>query len=195
MKINAKKSVFNRGVYDQAQRYWLLYTVPEVILDQIESKIQEVSIGAKLSDYKFDNLDNLDEPVRLEYGFSGPEYLTAGGSLRIMPQLASVDTSIVSKDKRRYPIDFEILDTRQVELNLELPGNFVIKYIPGSLRQESPWLSVNVEYKNEGNKIKFSESIELKKTRVPKEDYRAFKNFMEVLAKKIKQRMVFEEKK
>ena len=193
--INVKKSVSNYGVYDQAQRYWLLYTVPDVILEQIESKIQDVSIGARLLDYRFDNLDNLDKPVELEYSFSGPEYLTAGGQLRIMPQLASLDTSVVSKDKRRYPIDFEILDTKQVELNLELPENFVIKYMPEDLKRDSPWLGVNVEYRHNGNKITFKQKVELKQNSIPLDQYQDFKHFLETLAKKIKQRIVLEEKK
>jgi hypothetical protein len=112
-----------------------------------------------------------------------------------MPQLASLDTSVVSKDKRRYPIDFEILDTKQVELNLELPKNFVIKYMPEDLKQDSPWLGVTVQYKEEGNKITFKQTIELKQNRIPKDSYPDFKNFLEILAKKIKQRIVLEEKK
>jgi len=190
--ISAEKTIFSFGVYDQTQRYWLLYTVPELTREQIESKIQEISIGARLNSYNINNLEDLDNPVELNYKFQGPEYFTIGGKLRIMPQLASLDSTIVAKDKRRYPIDFGILDTREVELNMLLPVNFVLKYIPGELIEDSPWLKFVAEYKHQDNRLTFKQRVELKKNRISEDEYADFKNFLESLTKKIKQRVVLE---
>ena len=190
--IVAQKGVFSYGLYDQAQRYWLLYTVPELIRNQLESKIQEISIGSRIDSYSVENADNLDKPVVLTYKFRGPEFFTIGGKLRIMPQLTSLDTALVAKDKRRYPIDLGILDTKEIELNLELPDNFVIKYMPQDSVEESPWLKFAVGYRYRDNKLIFTQKVELKEDRIPENQYADFKSFSEGLARKIKQRIVLE---
>jgi tetratricopeptide (TPR) repeat protein len=186
------KSVFSYGVYDQAQRYWLLYTVPELIRNQLESKIQEISIGGRLDSYNIENADILDKPVELSYKFHGPEFLIIGGKLRIMPQLASFDSTLVAKDKRRYPIDLGVLDTKETELNLELPANFVIKYMPQDLSEDSPWMKFAVSYKYRGNQLTLTQRLELKQNEVAQIQYADFKSFCEGLARKIKQRVVLE---
>jgi hypothetical protein len=190
--ISAEKTIFSFGVYDQSQRYWFLYTVPELIREEIEAKVQEISIGARLKSYNINNLEDLDKNLELNYKFQGPEYFTIGGKLRIMPQLAGLDSTIVAKAQRRYPIDFAILDTRETEFNMLLPANFVLKYIPQDLIEDSPWLKFVAKYKQEDNRLTFKQRVELKKNRISEDDYADFKNFLQALAKKIKQRVVLE---
>jgi tetratricopeptide (TPR) repeat protein len=190
--ISAQKKIFTTGLYNQAQRYWLLYTVPDLIRDQLEAKIQEISIGARLDSYNIENLDTLDKTIELSYKFHGPEYFTNAGKLRVMPQLASLDTSLVAKDRRRYPIDFGVLDSKEAELKLRLPSNFVIKYMPEDIVEDSPWMKFTLNYKKQGNELIFSQKIELKKNNILENQYADFKKFFEGLARKIKQRIVLE---
>jgi hypothetical protein len=109
-----------------------------------------------------------------------------------MPQLVSLDTSLVAKDKRRYPLDFSILDTEETVLEIEIPSQFTIKYMPPNITEESPWLKFIVEYQQKENKIYFRQKTELKKNTISEEDYLDFKVFFENLAKKVKQRIVLE---
>ncbi|MDP3732430.1 MAG: DUF3857 domain-containing protein [Candidatus Omnitrophota bacterium] len=200
MKINgdetiaAEKSIFSYGVYDQAQRYWMLYTPPELIQESLKEKIQGISIGATLDSYNIKNLDDLNTPVILNYAFRGLEYLTVAGKTRITPQLSSLNTSLVAKAQRKYPIEFSVLDIKQTILEIEIPGNFVIKYMPASITEESPWLKFMVEYEQKNNKIYFTEKIELKRNLISQEDYPDFKTLFEGLAKKIKQRIILEKR-
>jgi tetratricopeptide (TPR) repeat protein len=190
--ISAEKSIFTQGLYDQAQRYLLLYTQPELIQEMLKERIQDVSIGAKLNNYNIENLEDLNKPVVLSYAFGGPEYFTAAGPLRIMPQLASLDTSLVAKDRRKFPIDFGILDAKEIIFNIEIPKNFTLKYMPDSIIEDSPWLNFIVEYSRQDNKIIFRQKSGLKKNIVLESEYADFKKFFERLAKKIKQRIVLE---
>jgi hypothetical protein len=190
--INVEKSIFTYGIYDQAQRFWLLYTPPELIEETLKEKIQEISIGAKLDSYKIENLNNLNTPVVLSYALKGPEYFTVAGILRIMPQLTGLDTSMVAKDKRKYAIDFGILDSKETNLEIELPDNFAIKYMPESINKDSHWLRLEVQYNQKDNKIIFNQKMELKKNIILESEYPDFKNFFEDLAKQIKQRIVLE---
>jgi hypothetical protein len=190
--ISAHKTVSSRGIYDQAQRYWLLYTQPELVEEALKEKIQEFSIGAQLEKYNIENRDDLNKPIVLQYSFSGPEYFTAAGSLRIMPQLASFDTSIVAKDRRRYAIEFPVLEARETQFAIFFPQDFVIRYIPQSIKETSPWFDFAADYSQKENRIYFRQSAVLKKTVVSDSEYSEFKKFCEALAKKIKQRIVLE---
>lgn len=192
--ISARKSVFTYGMYEQGQRYWMLYTPPELIQEALKEAIQAISIGATLDNYNIQNLDNLNKPVALTYAFKGPEFFSLAGKLRIMPQLASLDTSLVAKDKRKYPMDFSILDTKETLFEIEIPKNFIITYMPPSINEDSPWLKFISEYNYRGNKIYFKQKTELKKNIISQGDYSDFKNFFTGLAKKIKQRVILEKK-
>lgn len=169
--------------------------MPELIKEQIAAKAQEVSIGARLESYKVKNLNDLNKPVELSYKFRGPEYLVNGGNLRIMPQVGTLDTNLVAKDSRRYPIDFGFLDTKELELNLLLPGNFMIKYMPEDIKKDSPWMKFEASYRSEGRKLIFKQKLEVKKNKIPEGEYPAFKAFFENLAKSLKQRAVLERRK
>ncbi|MDD5431688.1 MAG: DUF3857 domain-containing protein [Candidatus Omnitrophica bacterium] len=193
--ISAQKEILAEGVYDQSQRYWLLYTQPELIEATLKEKIQSVSIGSKLSGYQIKNLDDLNKPVVLTYSFSGPEYFTEAGPLRIMPQLANLDTSLVAKDSRKYAIDFDFLDTKETYLEVAFPANYVIKYMPEGVVEDSPWLSLNVSYSQKDNKLYFKQVVELKRTKISVDEYPDFKKFFQKLALQVKQRIVLERKK
>ena len=192
--ITAQKTIFSLGLYDQGQRLWMLYTPPELIRESLKEEIQSISIGATLDSYSIKNLDDLDIPVILNYAFRGLEYFTIAGKARIMPQLAGLNTSLVAKDKRKYPIEFPVLDVKETILEIELPRNFVIKYMPPRITEESPWLKFMVEYNQKNNKIYFREKIELKKNIISQEDYPSFKVFFEDIAKKVKQRIILEKR-
>lgn len=191
--IFARKRIFTYGYYDQLQRFWLIYTQPELIQQSLKEKIQEISIGAKLINYHIKNVDNLDKTVVLEYKFSGPEYWTTAGSLRILPQLATpIDSSLVAKDRRSYPIDFDLLDNKEINFNIAFPSNFKVKYLPENVYIDRPWLELSVEYHFKDNIIYFREKICLKKRFILPSEYPEFKKFYLDLGKKIKQRVVLE---
>lgn len=193
--MKANRLVKSFGIYDQAQRYWLLYTMPDMIKDYIQSKIQSISIGSRLINYDMRNLEDLNKPVELEYNFEGVEYFTVAGNLRIMPQLTEVDTSIVSKEKRVYPLDLGVQDLRETITVIKYPEDLVVKYLPDSINIDNNWIKFNCNYENKSNNIYLTQRIELKNNFVNQAEYADFKAFWEKLAKQVKQRVVLEKKK
>ncbi|MCU0666334.1 MAG: DUF3857 domain-containing protein [Candidatus Omnitrophica bacterium] len=190
--ITAKRTVVSSGVYAQAQRYWLWYTSPELIAQTLRGKIQGISIGAQLIDYKFQNLEDLSLPARLEYDFRGSEYLTLAGDMRILPQFASVDVSIVAQEKRMFDIQIGFLSQEDVELEVDIPKGFVVKYMPDCIKKESPWFDLDVQYKIQSNRIYFKQSSIVKQRKISQGQYGQFKKFIQDLAQAIKQRIVLE---
>lgn len=192
--IICKKEVFTYGTYDQAQRYWLLYTPPQLVEEKLKEKIQDVSIGAELKNYTIDNLNDINIPIVLRYDFSGKEYFVNAGDLRMIPQLASLDTRLTAKDKRLYKIDFGILNSNQLELRICIPVGFFVKYLPENVEENNKWIKYSLSYKKQDNNIYFFQNYELKTNVVSQEEYPEFKSLFEGLAKRIKQRIILEKK-
>ena len=133
--------------------------------------------------------------MELKYSFTGPEYFTVAGSLRLMPQLASLDTALVAKDERVYPLDFSILDEKETALEIAVPKTYTDKFIPDNITEDSPWISLSVAYSFKNNLLTFRQNTVFKKQIILESEYAEFKKFYEGLAKKIKQRVVFEKVK
>jgi len=190
--ILAKREVAAYGFYDQGQRYWLLYTPPQLIEETLKERIQDSAVGAKLINYHIRNLNDLNTPVVLDYEFSGNDYLTSAGKLRILPQLASIENSFIAKDSRAYPLDFVILNDKEIQYSIDIGESFIVKYLPQNISEDSPWFKFELGYKIQGKKIIFTQKSELKNKIVLEKDYQEFKKFFQNLAKKVKQRIVLE---
>ncbi|MFA6217438.1 MAG: DUF3857 domain-containing protein [Candidatus Omnitrophota bacterium] len=194
-RITGEKIISAAGVYNQMQRYWVLYTPPELIRQHLEEKIQEISVGARLGKYAIQNTDDFNKPLVLEYAFSGSEYATIAGALRILPQLAYLDLSLVAQDSRRYALDFGFLNNKETLMEIQLPADFNVKFLPDNIFEDNSWFRFSVGYAYKNKRISFKQSIELKKTLIPQEQYADFKKIYELLAQKIKQKVVVERKK
>jgi cellulose synthase operon protein C len=198
IKVNNDESIYGekinltKGVYDQRQRYWLLYAQPELIKDTLKSVIQDLSIGGKLEGYSIENLGTLGVPVILRYSFSGPEYFIHAGKFKIMPQLSFIDTSLVAKESRRYPVDLGFFSRKEFYLEVALPDGLMIKYMPDKVFCDTPWFTFTQEYSSQGNKILFKQISFDKKERVSNSEYANFKKAVEGLALSLKQRVILE---
>jgi len=192
LSIVAEKTNYSFGVYDQAQRYWLLYTQPELVKEALQEKIQALSIGSKLEKYNIKDLDDLNKPVVLSYSFSGPEYFTSAADLKLLPQLSGTDTSLVASEKRKYAIDFGLLDRKEYLFEIDIPKGYKVKYLPENVKRDSAWMNFDVEYTQKKDKIIFRENSQLKKSVISAADYEAFKKFYEEIGRILKQRIVLE---
>ncbi len=192
--IEAEKMVATTGLYDAGQRLWLKYSTEEAISESLKQAIQGVSTAARLIKYDIQNLDDLNKNVILNYSFSGREYWTKAGNLRIFPQLALLDTSVIAKQSRRYPIDLGMPSIREAELDVVLPRGVKLKYLPADFQESNPWLDLSVEYHFEDGHLRFKQRTQIKKRYVALSEYLKFKTFIEGISTQIKERMIFQQK-
>ncbi|MCM8771298.1 MAG: transglutaminase-like domain-containing protein, partial [Candidatus Omnitrophica bacterium] len=190
--IKAKKKVFTFGYYDQGRRYWLLYTPPKLIEEAIKEKIQEVSIGAQLEDYNLSDVADLDKPTVLEYAFKGSDYFIIAADIYILPLLGKINTALVSKESRRYPIEFDVLDKFEKTIEIKIPPNFKLRFMPQSFEKESRWIKIKIEYRFEKDTLYYKETKTLKQIIIPTSEYQDYKKFIEEVAKLSKQQIVLE---
>jgi tetratricopeptide (TPR) repeat protein len=190
--IKAERSVFTYGLFDAGQRAWFRYSSDEAISESLKQAIQGISPAARLIKYDIQNLDDLNRSVVLKYSFSGREYWTRAGELRILPQLAVLDTSIVAKQLRRFPLDLGMPSIRITQVDITLPPHFKLKNLPGDFKESSRWLELSVEYGMEGNHFYFKQTTQTKKRQIPLSEYSEFKTFMENVSTSIRERVIFQ---
>jgi len=192
--IAVERKIFSFGQFDQMQRFWFIYTQPKLIEETLQRKIQSFSVGAQLIDYNIENLEDLGTPVILSYNFNGPEFLISAENLRMLPQLAELDTSLVATEERVYPIDFVIPETMETRIEIDLPEGISLRYLPEGLKRNSEWFDFVVEYKSQEGKIIFYQRQTIKKTRILQSEYPEFKSLLEDLGRAIKKKIVVLEK-
>jgi hypothetical protein len=192
--MTAQRGIFTYGNYDQMQRAWLLYTPPDLIFQSLEERIQSFCVGGQLIRYNVKHADDLNTPSVLEYAFSGRDYWARAGSLRILPPLVDIDTSLVAKQERRYPIDLSIPQAKMAELDIELPAEFKVKYLPDDIIRESPWISASVKYTEKANVIHFIQNVQVNKPEVTPQEYKEFKEFLEDFSRQAQQRIILEKR-
>lgn len=190
--VNARRSIRTFGLFDISQRLFFRYSSQEAVSEHIKRLIQRIVPVSRLIDYEIQNADNLDKDVVLNYSFWGQQFVTRAGNLRILPQLAFLDTSSVARKARRYPLDLGPLHTSKSEVKLILPAGFKIKYLPESSVHNSPWMDVEVDYRVESNIFYFRQLSRLKLRNVAVSDYEEFKSFIENVSTQIGERVVFE---
>jgi len=124
--------------------------------------------------------------------FEGPKFLTEAGEDRLVPQLGGFSTSLVSRDKRSYPIDFRTLDEFDVMVKIKLPKNLTIKYLPLPVIKDTPWFTYLNKYSFSQGIIFFEESLVHKRVLVTPEDYEEYKRICEDLARQTDKQAVLE---
>jgi len=189
--IEATREISTFGSYDQSQRWKFKYTRPILIEEALKEAVHQTTPGGKLLDYKIDNVEEMDKPVKLFYKFSGPNYLIRAGKARVI-STGAVDTSIVAKDQRDYDIDFDTLNVEESVVTIELPANLTVKFLPDPINYQTKWSDTVNEYTFKDNKIILVSKNIMKKKSVSAEDYAEFKKSLQDLAEKSKQCIILE---
>ena len=188
--ISGTRKINTFGEYDQGQRYWLKYTKPVLIEEALKSTVNSLSPGGKLLSYEISDIEDLNHPIEIKMEFEGPIFLTKAGEDRLVPQLGGFSTSLVSRDKRSYPIDFRTLDEFEVMVKIKLAENLTVKYLPPPIIQDTPWFTYLNKYSFSQGVISFAESLIHKRTLVIPDEYEEYKKICEDLARQADKQVV-----
>jgi hypothetical protein len=194
--IEAVRKVDAVGSYEASQRYWLKFTMPALIEENLKQKVRLIADSAVLKNYEIKNVADLDQPVFLQYAFSAPQYFTKAGSSRLMSQLDNIDTSGYAKDTRRYPVEFGGLEEQEDRIEIELPLHLAVKYVPEPVVRDTKWFYFSSRYEA-GKKgvLRFVSLHRTKERVVTPEEYPAYKKLLEEMVPLVNQQVVLEEKK
>ena len=191
--IFATREIKTFGMYDQGQRAWLKYTKPVLIREKLKEKINTITPGGELLNYIISNVEDLNQPVEIRMEFKGPEFLTKAGKNRLLPKFGSLSASLVSREKRNFPLDFQVLNEDETEIRVELPSHLTVKFLPPPIVRDTPWFTYVYKYAFSKGLISFEERLIEKKTSVSVEEYSEFKEVCEELARQTDKQVVLEE--
>ena len=191
--VSATREIRTFGMYDQGQRAWLKYTKPVLIREQLKEKINTITPGGELLNYIISNVEDLNQPVEIRMEFKGPEFLTRAGKNRLLPKFGSLSASLVSREKRNFPLDFQVLNEDKTEIRVELPSHLTVKFLPPPIFRDTSWFTYVYKYAFSKGLISFEERLIEKKTSVSVEEYSEFKEVCEELARQTDKQVILEE--
>lgn len=191
--ISADRSVFASGAYEQAQRYWLIYTPPSLLEESIKNKIQEFSPNARLLDYEIKNARDLGKKVIFNYKFSGDDFLVKAGKARVLSDFSGgIDVSDLVRDERDYPLYFGSLSQSEAGINITIPKNLSFKYLPEGINIDNEWINFSSTYRLKDGTLEYKSKQAFKKKYIPVSEYKQYKSFLESLARSLNQAIILE---
>jgi tetratricopeptide (TPR) repeat protein len=191
--FTATREIKTFGMYDQGQRAWLKYTKPVLVQEQLKEKINTITPGGELLNYRISNVEDLNQPVEIGMEFKGPKFLTRAGKNRLLPKFGSMSASLVSKERRNFPLDFQALYENLTKIGVELPSHLTVKFLPPPIVKDTPWFSYTYKYAFSEGLVSFEERLIYKKTSVSIEEYPEFKEVCEDLARRTDKQVILEE--
>lgn len=192
--IKGRREIRTEGLFDQVQRAWFRFTMPSLIEEALRQKVQEMIPGGRLIDHTAENTDDMQKGVALIYNFSGSDFLIrAGEKTWVVPQMATIDLDVVSRNERKFAIDLFVPQTEITSVEISFPKEYRVKSLPKPVASDNPWFSYKHIYEKTDHKITFTEEKILKKDFIDVKDYVIYKNILEQLSKDIRQSLVVEE--
>jgi tetratricopeptide (TPR) repeat protein len=184
------RQIFTFGEYDQGQRWWIKYTKPALIKEQLKSVINNFSPGGEMLDYHISKMEELGQPIEITVEFKGPKFLTSLGEERLIPVLGGVSADFVSRRKRNYPLDFGVLRESRTLIQIKLPDSLTVKYLPPPIIKDTQWFTYINKYTFSNSCIFFEELMSDKVTRISVDEYIQYKAAYEELARQTDKQVV-----
>ncbi len=176
-KAKIKREISPFGYFASGYRGYLKYSHPARIKEDISEKMTDIAPFSQLLDYKIENQNDLDKRPILTYKFVADDFLNPAGSYRILGPLDQIELrdSLVSKAEREFPIDFKGIFSKTAYIEVILPPNLEVKYLPKYQSVDNQWFNLEIDYKNIGKTIKFYQKFRVKRRFVEKNDYQLFR--------------------
>lgn len=189
-----KRVVESKGGYSTYQRWYLKYTHPNKIKQNIENKIVAISPFSKLVNLHIQNVDNFDVSPQLRYEFKSEKLLNPSQNLRIIPPLNEIelDASLIAREERSFPVDFSELSTRKARISFVLPANLKVKYIPRDVYISTKWFDFKINYNEEDNLLDFFQEFVIKERFVTQAEYADFRKEMKEIFYHLREVIILE---
>lgn len=176
-----ERSITTEGFFKSGHRWYLKYTHPSKIKEDIQKKMVEISPFSRLGDYKIENVDNFDKAPVLTYSFTSEKFLNPAGKLRIIPVINEInlDHNIIGKEERLFPVDLDSPHGSRAVISVAIPETLQIKYLPKSHAIDNEWFSFSYECDRLGNILLYKQDFYFKQRFIRKKDYKEFKKSLE----------------
>jgi hypothetical protein len=188
--------VTGSGYQDQRLRRLLVHSYPAPDRRALfEIWIANIAPQAELISYtdSYDALRDLKTPIRYEIKYRIPDYgLRAGSWMTFVPPAARpfIDNPAIAPyltsaelESRTQPLFLWCTRTLQVQETIQLPAGFRIRRLPPEKKLDGKAAALQASWRENGNAVVFSETLEMKLRTVPPEHYKNFKDVVDAVRK------------
>jgi len=189
--IDVEMELFTAGSSDMDMRSFK-YIKPEQRKQIIQNWINSMAPGAKLKDYQFSDLEDLNTPVRLRITYSADDYLKRAGDVWLftIPGIEMGAGTSVGKEKRNYPITFYTTSMSIDKVEIYLPSEFELEYLPEPVSLDMPYASFKSNYRQADRTISYEGMFKISETKIVLSRYLEYKSFREKIARESQKQIV-----
>ena len=187
-------SMQTKGQYNLDSRLRYLQLTPNDWTDTLAAELSDQFPGIHVDWVKSSNLEILDVPVEVSVGFS-VEHHAQSMSNRILLPLPIDEfrdyAELFAAAKRKYALNLGYPMQVKKEISIELPDGWMA-ILPGKLTIKSGFATMNRQFIQDGNLIRYELSFTLNQSVISPEDYFAAKQFFDTLAKEDGSHLIIE---
>lgn len=156
--------------------------------------IEKSTKQTELSNFQFDNLNVLGEPVALEYDFESFDYVEeVAGKLYFSPLVfLAIQENPFKPETREYPIDFGFPMKDRYIVNITLPEGYQVESLPEDVIYNLGENIGNYRFliSQMGDKLQLSVELSMNQSFIAAEEYGNLKKFYELCIAKENEKVV-----
>jgi len=178
--LKGEVKIIPSGIFEAAMRNSLRYLKPVERERSLLRELNSILPGTKLVSFEITGLDSLESQLIEKYEFFTSRYgIKVKNKIIFQPSLIDklTDLSIVSLEKRMYPLRLGYNFRKEEVIEYKIPENFEIETLPDSFKIEEKFgiFFLNIEKTNSG--FKFHRIFQINEFEISPEIYPEFKEF------------------
>lgn len=146
--------------------------------EELESSVNEYLPGAIITTSTFSNIDDLSEPVRMQYEMEAPNCARISGDVMYVKALniMTMTKDLAEMSQRKYPLVLACWKSVNQQ-EFVIPKGYSVKSLPDNASIESPFGLYTLKYEMKKNKIIRVREYVQKADRIDPDGYSACRNF------------------
>jgi transglutaminase-like putative cysteine protease len=159
--------------------------------ERFERNLGGIYPGVELLDQRFEELQELEQPVRYSYKIKVPRFgLWDGSELRFSPSaLGDLVRNMARSPTRLQPLDLATSSAYVEERQVTLPRGMRLTAIPEGGEVSSAWGKLTLRYAAERDVVKVRTEFWLTRARVAPKEYPDFRRWVEAADQLLRQRV------
>lgn len=175
------RKITTAGNYAAYQRYYLKYTHPQRIKENLQQKMKDISPLSEFINYEIRNVDDFDKQPVLQYSFKARKFLNPAKNLRVVSVAddINIDAGYAGKEKRIFPIELGGISKQKSRISIKLPPELKVKYLPQNTNFATKWFEFISTYDCRENSLDLYKEFSVKEQYVESQEYGEFKKSIE----------------
>ncbi len=171
------------------QRYHAKATQKQRVQEDLATDLP----GFEVQSVTANDLDDIESPVEIHAKGRAPTFARRDGETRTVPVGARehMVKSYAPLSTRRRDIRIPALTTQENETIIKLPQGAKIQSAPHKVESTSPYGSFKLESEVNGGVVRVKTTVALTKSRIPANEYAAFRQFCEAVDRELGQTLTY----